>query len=61
MLALGVPDLPSDHEVDRITKSLQRLLGVESIHYQGAMGHVYYVNDMAKLIAQVRYGRVNIV
>lgn len=53
MLALGVPDLPSDYDIDRTSKALQQLLGVQSIRYQGAMGHVYYVNDLAQLIAQV--------
>ncbi|KAI0750146.1 hypothetical protein C8Q80DRAFT_1100350, partial [Daedaleopsis nitida] len=52
LLCLGVRNLPSDYEVGRVSKVLQRLVGVQSIRYQGAMGHVFYVNDLAKIVAQ---------
>jgi hypothetical protein len=53
MLALGLNDLPSDRVMDDIDKALQKMCGVESIRYLGKLGHVYYVNDLAGIIAQV--------
>ncbi|KAJ7716484.1 hypothetical protein DFH07DRAFT_907412 [Mycena maculata] len=52
MLALGLKDLPSDRVMDDIDKALQRMCGVQSIRYSGKLGHVYYVNDLAAIIAQ---------
>ncbi|KAH9899608.1 hypothetical protein C8Q73DRAFT_680493 [Cubamyces lactineus] len=52
LLALGVKDVPSEHTVDRVTGSLQQICGISSLRYQGAMGHVYYVNDFAQIVAQ---------
>ncbi|KAJ6631547.1 hypothetical protein B0H10DRAFT_1772594, partial [Mycena sp. CBHHK59/15] len=52
MLALGLKDLPSDRVMDDIDKSLQKMCGVQSIRYSGKLGHVYYVNDLAAIIAQ---------
>ncbi|KAJ6607270.1 hypothetical protein B0H10DRAFT_1956369 [Mycena sp. CBHHK59/15] len=53
MLALGLQDLPSDRVMDDIDKYLQKMCGVQSIRYSGKLGHVYNVNDLAALIAQV--------
>ncbi|KAJ6576824.1 hypothetical protein B0H10DRAFT_1963322 [Mycena sp. CBHHK59/15] len=53
MLALGLSDLPSDRVMDDIDKYLQKMCGVQSIRYSGKLGHVYYVNDLAAIIAQV--------
>ncbi|KAF7329338.1 hypothetical protein MKEN_00195000 [Mycena kentingensis (nom. inval.)] len=52
MQALGVQDLPSDRVMDDIDRVLQPLCGVESIRYTGKLGHIYYVNDLAAIIAQ---------
>ncbi|KAJ7269484.1 hypothetical protein C8J57DRAFT_1435517 [Mycena rebaudengoi] len=52
MLALGMHDLPSDRTMDDIDKALQKMCGVQSIRYSGKLGHVYYVNDLAAIIAQ---------
>ncbi|KDQ20801.1 hypothetical protein BOTBODRAFT_87505, partial [Botryobasidium botryosum FD-172 SS1] len=52
MLALGLKDLPSDRVMDDIDRSLQDLCGIQSLRYEGALGHIYYVNDMAAIIAQ---------
>ncbi|KAJ3859265.1 hypothetical protein EV359DRAFT_75674 [Lentinula novae-zelandiae] len=52
MLALGVPNLPSDRTMDDIDKELQRLCGIWSIQYQGALGHPFYINDLAAIISQ---------
>ncbi|CDO75864.1 hypothetical protein BN946_scf184833.g15 [Trametes cinnabarina] len=52
LLAMGISDIPTEHTMERVTRALQRLYGVASIRYKGAMGHIYFVNDMAALIAQ---------
>ncbi|KAJ6609968.1 hypothetical protein B0H10DRAFT_1919960 [Mycena sp. CBHHK59/15] len=52
MLALGLSDLPSDRVMDDIDKYLQKMCGIQSIRYSGKLGHVYYVNDLAAIIAQ---------
>ncbi|KAJ7048322.1 hypothetical protein C8F01DRAFT_1005416 [Mycena amicta] len=52
MLVLGLNDLPSDRVMDDIDKALQPLCGVQSICYSGKLGHVYYTNDFAAIIAQ---------
>ncbi|KAI0639400.1 hypothetical protein C8Q77DRAFT_1223885, partial [Trametes polyzona] len=50
--ALGVKDIPSEYTMQHISKTLQSLCGVSSIRYKGVMGHIYYVNDFAAIIAQ---------
>ncbi|OSD07688.1 hypothetical protein PYCCODRAFT_1358054, partial [Trametes coccinea BRFM310] len=52
LLALGLTDIPSEHTVGRIATALQKIYGISSIRYKGAFGHVYYVNDLAAIIAQ---------
>ncbi|KAI0309028.1 hypothetical protein OF83DRAFT_1072641 [Amylostereum chailletii] len=47
MVAAGVTDLPS--EVDC---ALQRLCGIQTLKYYGALGNIYYMNDFAAIIAQ---------
>jgi hypothetical protein len=53
MQALGVEDLPSDRIMDDVDKALQKLCGIQTIRYSGKLGHVYHVNDLAAIIAQV--------
>ncbi|KAJ7127459.1 hypothetical protein C8R43DRAFT_897443, partial [Mycena crocata] len=52
MLALGLKELPSDRVMDDIDKALQKMCGIQSIRYSGKLGHIYYVNDFAAIIAQ---------
>ncbi|KAJ7764528.1 hypothetical protein DFH07DRAFT_376904 [Mycena maculata] len=52
MTALGLRDLPSDRVMDDIDKALQPLCGIQSVRYSGKLGHIYYVNDLAAIIAQ---------
>ncbi|KAI0071046.1 hypothetical protein K474DRAFT_1687227 [Panus rudis PR-1116 ss-1] len=52
MRALGLNDIPSEASMQKIDKALQRLCGVDSIRFEGALGHIYYTNDLAALIAQ---------
>ncbi|KAI0071553.1 hypothetical protein K474DRAFT_1712363 [Panus rudis PR-1116 ss-1] len=52
MRALGLNDIPSEKSMQRIDKALQDICGVDSIRFKGALGHIYYANDLAALIAQ---------
>ncbi|KAG5633997.1 hypothetical protein H0H81_003978 [Sphagnurus paluster] len=52
MQVLGVADLPSDRTMDDINRALQDLCGIESLRYDGALGHIYYSNDLAGILAQ---------
>lgn len=58
MVALGVPNLPSDRTMDDIDKELQKMCGIQTHRYDGKLGHVYYVNDMAGIIAQVKINSI---
>lgn len=33
---------------------VQSLCGIHTVRYQGALGHVYYMNDLVGVIQQVR-------
>ncbi|RDB18364.1 hypothetical protein Hypma_000365 [Hypsizygus marmoreus] len=52
MEVLGVNGLPSVDVMKDIDVLLQSYCGVDTIRYQGAFGHIYYVNDLGKIIAQ---------
>ncbi|KAF8515093.1 hypothetical protein JB92DRAFT_3156825 [Gautieria morchelliformis] len=47
-----IDDVPSVRSMKALNTSMQHLCGIESIKYNGALGHTYYVNNMAQLIAQ---------
>ncbi|KDQ05534.1 hypothetical protein BOTBODRAFT_122651 [Botryobasidium botryosum FD-172 SS1] len=51
-MALGLEDIPSDRVMDEIDRSLQELCGIQSLRYEGVLGHIYYANDLAAIIAQ---------
>ncbi|KAJ7175680.1 hypothetical protein C8R46DRAFT_1249207 [Mycena filopes] len=48
----NVDDVPSVKSMQELNAMLQKLCGIESIAYNGALGHKYYVNSMAQIIAQ---------
>lgn len=50
---LGVPDVPSVNSMKTLNGILQHMCGVDTIKYQGALGHAYYINSMSQIIAQV--------
>ncbi|KAJ3712456.1 hypothetical protein C8R42DRAFT_594627, partial [Lentinula raphanica] len=52
MVALGVPNLPSDRTMDDVDRELQKICGIQTHRYEGKLGHVYYINDIAGIIAQ---------
>ncbi|KAI6104848.1 hypothetical protein EDD16DRAFT_1694562 [Pisolithus croceorrhizus] len=49
---LGVDNIPSTRVLKDFDNSLQSLYGIPSVHYQGALGHIYYVNYLPSIIAQ---------
>ncbi|KAL0569380.1 hypothetical protein V5O48_012589 [Marasmius crinis-equi] len=52
MLALGLQNLPSSRVMDTIDMELQSLCGIRTIRHEGKLGHVYYTNDFAGIVAQ---------
>lgn len=51
---LGIANRPSVAMLKTVDEILQARCGIESIRYQGPLGHVYYANDLGSLMAQVR-------
>jgi len=49
-----VDDVPSVKSMQTLNAMLQKMCGIDSIKYKGALGHTYYVNCLAQIIAQVR-------
>ncbi|KAI5982242.1 hypothetical protein EDC04DRAFT_2915769 [Pisolithus marmoratus] len=49
---LGVDNVPSTRILKDIDSALQSQYGIPSVRYQGALGHVYYVNHLPSIIAQ---------
>jgi hypothetical protein len=49
----GIDDVPSTTSMQNLNVILQKLHGIRTIPYDGAMGHRYYVNSLADIIAQV--------
>ncbi|KAJ7634450.1 hypothetical protein FB45DRAFT_1025398 [Roridomyces roridus] len=48
----NVDDVPSVKTMQTLNAALQKMCGIDSIAYDGALGHKYYVNDLAQIIAQ---------
>jgi hypothetical protein len=48
-----VDDVPSVKSMQTLNAMLQKMCGIDSIKYKGALGHTYYVNSLAQIIAQV--------
>jgi hypothetical protein len=49
----NVDDVPSIKQMQKINLALQKVCGIETIPYNGALGHKYFVNNLAQIIAQV--------
>jgi hypothetical protein len=48
----NVDDVPSVKSIKQIEDRIQRLCGIRSIPYDGALGHRYYVNSLSDIIQQ---------
>ncbi|RXW14525.1 hypothetical protein EST38_g11326 [Candolleomyces aberdarensis] len=49
---LDVLQVPSVCSMKGFCNNVQKLYGIESIEYQGALGHRYYVNSLSQILAQ---------
>ncbi|THH26571.1 hypothetical protein EUX98_g7617 [Antrodiella citrinella] len=47
-----VDDVPSVRSMQQLNARLQRMCGIDTIQYQGALGHTYHVNDLRQIISQ---------
>ena len=54
--AFGINNVPSVDVMKSVDDYLQSLCGIHTVRYQGALGHIYYMNDLAGIIRQVRVG-----
>ncbi|KAF9070520.1 hypothetical protein BDP27DRAFT_1419980 [Rhodocollybia butyracea] len=48
-----VEDTTSVKTMKELDAKLQKLYGIQSLRYKGAFGHVYYVNSIADIVAQM--------
>ncbi|KAK7029116.1 hypothetical protein R3P38DRAFT_2524834 [Favolaschia claudopus] len=48
----NVDDAPSVKSMQTINLALQKICGIDSIAYDGALGHKYFVNSLSQIIAQ---------
>src|SRR5882672_426411 len=48
-----VDDVPSVKSMQTLNAMLQKMCRVDSIKYKGALGHLYHVNSLSQIIAQV--------
>lgn len=51
--AFGIDNVPSVDVMKSIDEYLQSLCGIHTVHHEGALGHIYYMNDLAGIIRQV--------
>ncbi|KAJ7223860.1 hypothetical protein B0H12DRAFT_1213067 [Mycena haematopus] len=47
-----VDDVPSVKSMQSLNAALQKMCGIDTILYNGALGHKYYVNSLPQIIAQ---------
>ncbi|KAI0313183.1 hypothetical protein OF83DRAFT_1040828, partial [Amylostereum chailletii] len=53
MATTGVTELPSEHGMKDVDRTLQQLLIIPpTISTTGALGNIYYMNDFAAIVAQ---------
>lgn len=52
--AFGIDNVPSVDVMKSVDEYLQSLCGIHTVRHQGALGHIYYMNDLAGIIRQVR-------
>jgi hypothetical protein len=49
----NVNDVPSTKSLKTLNKILQNLCGIDTLAYEGKLGHRYHVNNIAQILAQV--------
>ena len=50
----NVADVPSVKSMKNLEEILQKMCGIETMAYDGALGHKFYVNSLSDIIRQVR-------
>ncbi len=50
----NIDHVPSVKSMQSLNEALQKLCGIDTLRCDGALGHTYYVNSLADIIAQVR-------
>lgn len=51
----NIDDVPSVRSMQTLNVMLQKMCGVDSIKHKGTLGHIYYVNSLSNIIAQVNF------
>lgn len=49
----NISGCPSVKQMTRFCNDIQKIYGVETIKYDGPLGHRYYVNNLAQMLSQV--------
>jgi hypothetical protein len=49
----NVDEVPSVKSMQELNAVLQKLCGIDTIGYDGALGHKYYVNSLGQILSQV--------
>lgn len=55
--ANGIEEVPSVQSMKNNNQKLQEKSGIQTIEYNGALGHKYYVNSLSDIITQVELAR----
>jgi hypothetical protein len=48
-----VRELPSVRQMKKLNMMLQNICGINTIPYNGILGHIYHVNSLSQILAQV--------
>jgi len=48
-----VDDVPSLRAMKDLNKCLQQICGIDTLGYDGVLGHRYHVNSLSQILAQV--------
>lgn len=51
----GVQNVPSVRTLKTLEDGLQKICGIETLPFTGALGHKYYMNSLADIIRQASY------
>jgi hypothetical protein len=50
-----VESVPSTKAMNRLNQMMQGLCGIDTIAYDGRLGHRYHVNNLGQILAQVSF------
>jgi hypothetical protein len=49
----GIEKVPSVYSMKKINQQLQDMSGIQTLEYDGALGHKFFMNSINDIIAQV--------